>query len=259
VEPPPRPDGPALALPPQPSSWAILPPKALTGEWPLATWTMAETITAFLAAIGVQFVVVILFGGVLDLKGRPLQAIAGLFAELSLGAAVVLWLRWAKHAPVSQLGLPTRRRWGGDVGFGLLVGLGIIFANGLVASATRRIVTAILGHEPASPPTEKDILTGAWLVPAVLLIVVVAPIAEEILFRGFLYQGFRRKFRIWPAALISSGTFAFFHVYPLVIPAIFASGVILALLYEKRRSLLASMTAHATLNMVAVIGLLARR
>jgi membrane protease YdiL (CAAX protease family) len=242
-----------------PSGWAVPESTALQGPWPLATWTMSETITTFLAAFGVQFVIVIFFGGILELKGRTLQTVAGAIAELALGAAVILWLRWAKHAPVSQLGLPTRRRWGGDVGFGLLVGLGIIFANAILVAAASGIATAILGHQPAPPPTEKDILSGPWVVPAFLLIVVAAPIAEEILFRGFLFQGLRRRFRVWPAALISAGVFAFFHVYPLVIPAIFVSGVILALLYERRRSLLASMTAHATLNAVAVIALLARR
>ena len=124
---------------------------------------------------------------------------------------------------------------------------------------TQAVARSILGHGPALPPSQTDILTGPWLVPAVLVIVVCAPIGEELLFRGFLFQGLRRRFRMLPAAAISAGAFSFVHVYPLRIPPVFVSGLILALLYERRRSVLSPMVAHATLNAVVVASYLARR
>lgn len=43
--------------------------------------------------------------------------------------------------------------------------------------------------------------------------VVLAPIAEELMFRGLLLRSFLRKMSFWPAALLSSLLFALFHVY----------------------------------------------
>jgi membrane protease YdiL (CAAX protease family) len=61
------------------------------------------------------------------------------------------------------------------------------------------------------------------------------------------------------AALLSAALFAFIHVYPLVWPEIFVSGVLLAIIYERsNRSLLTSMTMHGTFNLVLVLVALSR-
>lgn len=46
-----------------------------------------------------------------------------------------------------------------------------------------------------------------------LTIVVLAPVAEELMFRGLLLRSFMRRLSFWPAALISTALFAAFHVY----------------------------------------------
>lgn len=46
-----------------------------------------------------------------------------------------------------------------------------------------------------------------------LTIVVLAPVTEELMFRGLLLRSFMRRLRFWPAALISTALFAAFHVY----------------------------------------------
>jgi membrane protease YdiL (CAAX protease family) len=43
------------------------------------------------------------------------------------------------------------------------------------------------------------------------------------------------------------------HVYPLAMPSVFVIGILFALLYLRRRSLLATMTAHATVNLVVTL------
>ena len=47
----------------------------------------------------------------------------------------------------------------------------------------------------------------------VLVVVVLAPITEELMFRGLLLRSFMRRLSFWPAALISTALFAVFHVY----------------------------------------------
>jgi membrane protease YdiL (CAAX protease family) len=210
----------------------------------------------FAAAFGVQYFISAFVFGSLGLDGTGARAISDIVVELGLGVSVILWLRWAKSIPASELGFPQKPR--GDVGFGLLVGIGLLVAESIVSVIQYAITRALLGHSPTSPPSPTELLTTRWVGFAVIAIVVCAPIGEEMLFRGFLYQGLRRRFRVVPAALISAGAFAFVHVYPLRILPIFVSGVLLALLYERRRSILASITAHATLNAIVVGIYLAR-
>jgi membrane protease YdiL (CAAX protease family) len=217
---------------------------------------LSETIVVFASAFGLQYFIGAFVFGSLGLDGTGARAISDIVVEIGLGMSVILWLRWAKSIPPSELGFP--RKPLGDVGSGLLLGFGLLVTESIVGVILYSIVRAVLGHNPSSPPSPTELLNTRWVGFAVIAIVVCAPIGEEILFRGFLYQGLRRRFAVMPAAMISAGAFAFVHVYPLRIPPIFASGVLLALLYERRRSILASITAHATLNAIVVALYLAR-
>ncbi len=97
---------------------------------------------------------------------------------------------------------------------------------------------------------------GPWVVAGVVQLVVV-PIGEESLFRGILYGGLRTRYSIVPAVVISAALFAFVHVNPVIMPAIFIDGVALALAFEWRRTLAMPMVIHgAVLASFLVQGLL---
>jgi membrane protease YdiL (CAAX protease family) len=53
----------------------------------------------------------------------------------------------------------------------------------------------------------------AAVVGLALTVVVLAPITEELMFRGLLLRSFMRRLSFWPAALLSTALFAAFHVY----------------------------------------------
>lgn len=90
------------------------------------------------------------------------------------------------------------------------------------------------------------------MVVASLLIIVVAPVAEEMIFRGFLYPVFKTVAGRWGATLIAALFFAWAHHYPPAAPALFVLGIALTLLYEKTGSLLHPMAAHAAYNLISV-------
>jgi membrane protease YdiL (CAAX protease family) len=90
---------------------------------------------------------------------------------------------------------------------------------------------------------------GLWVWP---LAVIAAPIFEEFIFRGLIFGGLRRSFGLWPATLASAAVFAIMHPAISIVP-VFVMGVCTAWLYDRTRSLLAPMLAHATYN-ACVIG-----
>ncbi len=82
--------------------------------------------------------------------------------------------------------------------------------------------------------------------------IVVAPLVEELLFRGILYRSLRAKMRMPLAILVSAVVFAAIHPVwsgRLYVPVTqFLGGLIFAALYEKTRSLLWPAIFHAAGN-----------
>jgi len=86
---------------------------------------------------------------------------------------------------------------------------------------------------------------------AFIALVVIAPIAEEILFRGYTFQGVRRKFS-WPvAAVVSAGLFGLAHMQLNVGIDTFALGFVACVLLEKTGSLWPAILLHAIKNSIA--------
>jgi ABC-2 type transport system permease protein len=91
----------------------------------------------------------------------------------------------------------------------------------------------------------------AWLLG---LAVLAAPLFEEFIFRGLLFKGLRRSMRLPPAMLASAAVFAIVHPPQSMLP-VFVLGLCSAYAYERGKSLLAPMLAHAGYN-AALLGYL---
>jgi membrane protease YdiL (CAAX protease family) len=90
----------------------------------------------------------------------------------------------------------------------------------------------------------------SWFDRAILGIatIALAPVAEEILFRGILYPAIKqagfKRLALWGTALL----FAAIHVNLETFIPLFALAIVLTVLYEKTNNLLAPITAHAAFN-----------
>jgi membrane protease YdiL (CAAX protease family)/uncharacterized RDD family membrane protein YckC len=91
-------------------------------------------------------------------------------------------------------------------------------------------------------------------ISAIVLIAIVAPISEELFFRGMVFAGLRLRFSLWPAAIISGVIFGLPHIFtgPLAVIPLSALGVALAWLYERTGSLWPCVFAHAINNSLAL-------
>jgi membrane protease YdiL (CAAX protease family) len=85
-----------------------------------------------------------------------------------------------------------------------------------------------------------------WL--EILAVVIMIPIAEELLFRGILQGEIRRVAPAWLAVLLSAVAFALFHIMPFQIAFVILPGLVLALVYELTRNLLIPIFMHMVYN-----------
>ncbi len=128
----------------------------------------------------------------------------------------------------------------------------------LIVSYTVRICyglfALVLGYRPAMQDVLLRLDTeGIGLVLTLIAAAVVAPIAEEIFFRGFLYGGLRGRIGVIGAMLVSTVFFTALHFTLDQFIPIFFLGLFLAYLYEKTGSLYPGMFLHATNNAVSLV------
>jgi len=89
-------------------------------------------------------------------------------------------------------------------------------------------------------------------------VVLLAPVFEEIIFRGLLYSTLRAKFTIPISISGSALIFALAHGYGLVaFLTVFWSGLLWAWAYERTGSILPGICAHAINNGLVVYSLVA--
>ncbi len=106
-------------------------------------------------------------------------------------------------------------------------------------------------------PHQKDIAEGFGTVPVqVLLIVIGAPVSEEVCFRGMLFGGLRERLPRLGAALLGGLIFGGLHALTGVtaVPPLIFFGFLLSLLYEKTGSIVPGILLHMLNNSVALLG-----
>ena len=80
----------------------------------------------------------------------------------------------------------------------------------------------------------------------------IAPLVEEIFFRGFLFPGLRERNGWIAAALISAALFAGVHLQPIAMPPIFLMGLIFAYLYQRTGSIWPGVIMHMMTNTLSL-------
>jgi membrane protease YdiL (CAAX protease family) len=104
------------------------------------------------------------------------------------------------------------------------------------------------------PDSGEPIETGdryGTLIGSCVIIIVVAPLAEEFFFRGFLYRILRSHMGVWAAVVVNGALFGSVHLTsggPLAVAVIAPLGALLCLVYERSGSLYPCIALHALNN-----------
>lgn len=180
---------------------------------------------------------------------QPPAAVAVMAIDLFYLAIVAgVWLLVVRRYRIhwSALGLRYPRR---DTLFWLLA-LSLVLAAGSVGViGGLSWALAMLGLPAhlvlaSDVPARSDPLFFVVIAGSLLL----TPIAEELVFRGVLYQALRQRMGVLLGALGSALVFALLHFQPAMIPEFLLLGIVMAAAFERTRSLYPSMLLHAAYN-----------
>lgn len=92
---------------------------------------------------------------------------------------------------------------------------------------------------------------GFWGV--FLKVAVIAPIVEEIIFRGLIFNGFRRNYNGFVAVFMSALLFSLFHLNPWQMPATFMLGLLLGWLMLRTDCIFVAILGHSINNAMVLL------
>ncbi|MEX0625726.1 MAG: CPBP family intramembrane glutamic endopeptidase [Chloroflexota bacterium] len=232
---------------------AALPPERYRGPAVLVLLLLAAILGTILALGAGRTVLALFDGGELSVGGSLLLLTSTQIGLLAVSGLLVV-------APRALAGVRLVGRTG--VGRSLLIGLGAAIPAWIAATllgALAAVALEAIGLSEQPGPLDTFLERGD---PTVILVafLLVAPAAEEIFFRGVVYNAWERERGPWVAVVGSAALFAVIHSSIFALVPIFALGVALALLYRSTRSLAATIAMHAGFNAISVaIALLVRQ
>lgn len=238
---------------------------ASEGSSPLpdVPWVFLEAMLVF----GVGLLLAQLAGQALPLLVDPVTA-QGIFFPLTLAvlaATAAGYIRVVHPGHVSDL-LGGRRVRGLHVLQGLGFGVVAFLVINLGFSLLIQLFANLAGGEL---PTVQENLREATRDPRIGAVVIgsavlVAPVAEELFFRGMVFQALRTRFGAWPGIGMSGFLFGAAHLfgsqelagalYTFVVLSAF--GMFLAWALNRSGSIAVPILMHMTFNGAAVVGIL---
>lgn len=184
------------------------------------------------------------YAGAALLLGRiaPDPVIGAALLTLPVAVIAAVYRRTAAREPhlAPSAGF-SRSEW-----FWPLVVVGVISSWGLGTALSTWVSSS--GVRP-QPLNGVELVTPGPLV--VLIVIVLVPISEELLFRGVLYPSLRGSLSVVPAALVSAALFAVLHGNLAQILLVFPFAVILAGAYEASRRLWVVIAMHIAFNVAS--------
>ena len=227
----------------------------MSGAEPLASMTARRTFTlwmmAFLLANITASVVVIATYGTGDddvLMPMWVVGVSGLTMWATyLYVVSAVSRRYGSGDVVSDYRIAfTLRDW-----WGIPIGIASQF---VLVTAVTYPLTKLFPDEFSVEEVEKrardlaDSATGGWVVVLFLVVVVGAPIVEEIVYRGFLQQGLERSVNPKIALVVTAVVFAAIHLQPIEFPGLFAFALVLGVTYQKTQRLGLPIITHMAFN-----------
>lgn len=222
-------------------------------------WRLLDIIASVVLGLAVGYALAAAFAFVaraLGLTFTRIQLIAIAGTLLYLGVALAVWFFVVRRRGVT---------WR-DIGFApphpsVIVWTPVALILLFMADAILANLIALVSGSYQNPQVNDIAPNGrisfnsfVWLL---LIVAVVAPPVEEMVFRGLLYRYLRARMGVWIAVFASAAIFALAHAIPILLPVLFVTGIALAIMAERFKSIYASMLLHALNNAAFVYALYA--
>ncbi|MBR3396265.1 MAG: CPBP family intramembrane metalloprotease [Lachnospiraceae bacterium] len=215
-------------------------------------WDVLYPLVFTLLALAVVTVAALLIGGILPgMTGESGLSARYPIAPLLINLAFYLILIFSQRRVYKRDDMrfgPRVNRWSvPKIILSAVIAFAVAFVLNLVIA-----VSGLMERFPTYAEQSQLSFAGqpAWLL--IITVVIIGPIAEELVFRGLTYSRIKHYLGVPAAVILSSLIFGIYHAN--IVQFIYASliGILLSLYYEKSGSLHACVLAHMAMNAFAV-------
>jgi membrane protease YdiL (CAAX protease family) len=238
------------------------------GDLPAVRWGAWEAIGVFFVGnlVIAQVVVGTIVLGVMGVgSGQPIeglpQIVATVAADVAFLGAMLVWLTWKARDWRRLVGIAFGAKGARDAAVGFGLGALLYVVVGVVVAVPLLTIFRLLFGANVSPPEQipGGLSINAKLLTAFLALVL-APITEELFYRGIFYRSLRDRHGVFAGAVVSAVLFGASHVVDapwrdvvFLQTLMVFTGVGLALIYERRANLVADIAAHMAFNVIGIV------
>jgi membrane protease YdiL (CAAX protease family) len=238
------------------------------GDLPAVRWGAWEAIGVFFVGnlVIAQVVVGTIVLGVMGVgSGQPIeglpQIVATVAADVAFLGAMLAWLTWKARDWRRLVGIAFGAKAARDAAVGFGLGALLYVVVGVVVAVPLLSIFRLLFGANVSPPEQipGGLSINAKLLTAFLALVL-APITEELFYRGIFYRSLRDRHGVLVGAVVSAVLFGASHVVDapwrdvvFLQTLMVFTGVGLALIYERRANLVADIAAHVAFNVIGIV------
>lgn len=224
---------------PEPEKTSFL--KAVSIVWPILVYHVISQVIIILFAYFMQWISLAdteLLSLAEWLRTHSVLVSGGVKA-LSMGvAAAVVWQMFIKESPVFLLPKGYKKD---TVLLFVLGGSAALFVN--ILFSLLHITGSVESYEQVA---QQQFALPLWA--GIVLYGIISPIAEEIVFRGIVYNRLRRQYSLWIAIIGSALIFGFYHGNIVQAAYGFFLGLLIAIMYEKYASFVVPVLLHGAAN-----------
>lgn len=229
---------------PAPEPTSLL--KAVSIVWPVLVYNVISQVVLIVFAYFMQWIS-LENGNMLPLAEwvrAHSVLISGVVKALSMAAgAGAVWHLFIKETPV--IAMPQGHK----------KDIGILFILGGCAALAVNILFSLIGFTGSSEVyeqvAEKQFALPIWA--GIILYGIVSPLAEEIVFRGIVYNRMHRQYGKWIAIIGSALLFGLYHGNIVQALYGFMLGLLIAVLYEKYASFAVPVIIHSAANVFVYV------
>ncbi|MHB8894491.1 MAG: B-box zinc finger protein [Candidatus Geothermincolia bacterium] len=228
--------------------------------FPGAPWGVGEAVLIFIISVVLASAVTFLVALLLRNSFTPTSAIfviifissVVLYAFLLTGTFYSVKVR--HRSTLAAIGLK-QDGFGHGVALGFIIGLPVFVGAILVAYVIQKLVNPTTTDQLSKSVNTISSGTVSWSLIALLALtlVILAPVCEEIFFRGYLYPALRNRMSKQPAMILNGLLFAAAHFEIIGFLPRFLLGWGLCYIYERNKTLGGPMTGHALYNGIVLL------
>lgn len=214
------------------------------------TWRSRDILVGLGLVIGAFVLIAIGLGIYVGISGDESTdgpgIVSTLVFELLIGTAV-LFLATRRGLNFRSLGFVRPKHWG-SLGLIWLGSYGVLIAYQIALALLEQAginVDRLTEGNPLPVDSNDNI---ALIVVLGIAVVAIAPLSEELFFRGLIFRGLRGYWRLLPALAVSGLLFGAFHGNVSVLVPFAFIGALFAWGYERSGSLWIPILAHALVN-----------